>query len=875
MLKGYAQKEEEYCGKMLSEIDKIENLDYNTYIEDLKKTEDFFNFKVKLIQVVTSMQSQSKNLFRTCMAYDVDTTKVSLIRSRLETLYEKIVSLGLNKDIIYQIVNGDNIKPSDLVLLPFEIEETTPYYYKEINVLINLYAFYLKEYTNYYNKMKNKEVTDSELVAFIRELNSIPENYKGLANIVLGNEPTDEMSEDHQRYVDLKNYLSSKVSLSTKDIKASNYSGLKDEVLDVMFEAIKWCKKESLKAYYSDLKSKKQNDYDVYEKNYNVYTEILNFNNQIEIYHVQPVLMIYNRYEKSFLNGWDGNKLETGEDYLIAPQVGAGIKDNNNQFTGIVIGAAKSKTSGTTKTGLFGYHSGVQSIFLDAAKGSATFGESGKGQIIIDPSDGGKGKAIIKSSTYAEGLEGEGMIIDFTTPEIKFGSGNFKVSSAGHLTAKGGGSIAGWTINNNELTKKNLHLYASDSESKIYSNSHSTLDSKLEGFYLSSDGLSIGGKFSVNGSTGSLISKLGSIGGWTISDEELNNGDLHITSTNKDGKIYSNSHSTLDSKVNGFYLSSDGLSIGKNFSVSYTGHLTAKDLNVEGAKIGGWTIGESTISSNGVILNSEGSISVANGWSLDKNGNATFNNITCNSIWSFNSSSNWKFTNSALSLGSSTPSLNSDGVKVEKNGNTINLTIAGNIYAKNGYFKGIVYATSGEFIGSIKATSIDFEHIDGDKRYYLNMNQTTDHPNVSGLNIGWGGLVFGKSTFSGYGIRDLSNIGSGGAVLHFKPSLGTHGNVNFNYDYLYTESKMVFKDSSLLMIGSHEINDNQYLPDRNDNPSTGRPYTRTIQEYIRDFIQDSCYNGDSIPTSGSYISFKLPGTNTWYPCAMHKFGDNN
>lgn len=853
-LKDYAKKERNYYNQMFLEVDKIENFDYNNYIEKLKETEDFFNFKVQLIQAVTNMQLQGKRLFKTYTIYNVDTTKVSLINSRLETLLEKVVNLGLNNKIINQIIESGN--PSDLVLLPFEIKENTPYYYKEINALINVYAFYLNMYANYYNKMKNNEVTDSKLVAFIKELNDIPNNYKSLAEQSLVDNPTDEMTEDHQRYIDLRNYLLSKVALSTKDIKTSNYSGLKDEVLDVMFEAISWYKKETLEAYYSDLYNEKNNDYNTYEKNLNVYNRIKDFNDKERvIYHIQPILMIYNRYEKSFLNGWDGNKLETAEGYLIAPQVGAGKKDSKNTFTGIVIGTEKTKNN-TTKTGLFGYHQGAQSIFLDAAKGSATFGESTKSQIIIDPSNN---KAIIKSGNYIENKSG--MIIDFTEPEIKFGSGNFKVSSAGHLTAKGGGSIAGWTIGNETLTGGGTTL-----------NKNGTITC-----------------------ADLIANSSGSIGGWTISSSGLNKGGLYITSNSITGKIYSGDHNAFDSKEEGFYLSSNGLSIGKNFSVSETGHLIAKDLEVQGGKIGGWTIGKSTISSEGIILDSTGSIR-ANDWSLKSDGNATFNNITCNNIWSFGKDNNtWSndgfnfqngnignntVTTSGLSLKKGMVELGEavqggkNGISVKKENGTWKVKIAGDVYANDGYFKGEVYATSGTFKGEIEATSIDFKHIDGEKTYYLNMNQTTNHPNVSGLNIGWGGLVFGTNTFSGYGIRGLSNIGSGGANLFFKASLPEQSGIDFKYDYLYTESKMVFKDSSLLMIGTKSTSGGS-VPDKSNNPSTGRPYTRTIDQYVRNYIEDFCYQGKTYPKSGIYISFQPPGTNTWYPCAMHDYNQEN
>ena len=61
----------------------------------------------------------------------------------------------------------------------------------------------------------------------------------------------------------------------------------------------------------------------------------------------------------------------------MAPQVGAGEKDSNNRFTGILMGKTETYTGKAEKEkqiGLFGYSCGLQSIFLDAETGNATFG---------------------------------------------------------------------------------------------------------------------------------------------------------------------------------------------------------------------------------------------------------------------------------------------------------------------------------------------------------------------------------------------------------------------------------------------------------------------------------------------------------------------
>ena len=65
-----------------------------------------------------------------------------------------------------------------------------------------------------------------------------------------------------------------------------------------------------------------------------------------------------NRYGLASLNAWDGNSVQINEEggYILAPQIGAGVKDSNNNFTGVVMGAVKQNSStATTYNGLLGF----------------------------------------------------------------------------------------------------------------------------------------------------------------------------------------------------------------------------------------------------------------------------------------------------------------------------------------------------------------------------------------------------------------------------------------------------------------------------------------------------------------------------------------
>ena len=145
-----------------------------------------------------------------------------------------------------------------------------------------------------------------------------------------------------------------------------------------------------------------------------------------------PIDLYLNRYGKSLINGWDGNSISINNDegLILSPQVGAGKKENDNSFTGVFIGSVQEDANSDVETGLYAYSHGQRTIALNAEDGSAEFGTTGSGQIIIDPSTGA---AEIKSGNYVAGTSG--MKIDLSDPNIQWGNGNFSVDHDGKVTA--------------------------------------------------------------------------------------------------------------------------------------------------------------------------------------------------------------------------------------------------------------------------------------------------------------------------------------------------------------------------------------------------------------------------------------------------------
>lgn len=171
------------------------------------------------------------------------------------------------------------------------------------------------------------------------------------------------------------------------------------------------------------------------------------YQNNNGIIHI-PIHFYLNRYNFAHLNGWDGNSIQINEEdgYILAPQLGAGRKQNDNSFTGVLMGQVKNPMKNQSDVGLFGYASGERSFFVNSKNGSAIFGTSGNGQIIIDP---GSDNAMLYSHNFwrnynSDGLPNSysesnyadyGMLIDLTTPQIVFKNKMLHLTSDGAIYA--------------------------------------------------------------------------------------------------------------------------------------------------------------------------------------------------------------------------------------------------------------------------------------------------------------------------------------------------------------------------------------------------------------------------------------------------------
>lgn len=357
---------------------------------------------------------------------------------------------------------------------------------------------------------------------------------------------------------------------------------------------------------------------------------IKNKSNQIVAKIHIPIHLLLNKYGHAALNDWDGNHVsidKNGSGVILAPQVGAGQKETDNSFTGMLIGKVKEANHKNYYTGLHGYNHGIRTVFINSGNGSAIFGKQGIGQIIIDPvqEENKDPKALIYSSNYwknynEDGLprsynnsnvnkgeqdEETGMLIDLSTPEIKFANENFSVDKYGYITAKGGGHIAGWKIDNYKIHSDDGYTVGRTGMNSVYTvNGEGSLTEKVYtkgqvstkkaiAFWAGGTGSNIG-----QGYEKFMVSHDG-----YVKMEEASIGSKYSTpiyigkdANDNNSAIYSGSKNQLNGLAqNGFYLGTDGIGFGylttngtiySKFQVSQSGDVYAPSISIRVDNLG-------------------------------------------------------------------------------------------------------------------------------------------------------------------------------------------------------------------------------------------------------------------------------------------------
>ena len=139
------------------------------------------------------------------------------------------------------------------------------------------------------------------------------------------------------------------------------------------------------------------------------------------IYWAQPILIMQSKYDFAMLNEWDGSlTIDEENGKILSTMLGAGRKNEDNTFSGVLIGdiqGGSKLNEANTLTGVYGLHEGVVSYALKE-DGTATFGKPGNGQILIDGN-----KSTIQSASYNTSTQGTSIDLDEGIVDIKFDPG--------------------------------------------------------------------------------------------------------------------------------------------------------------------------------------------------------------------------------------------------------------------------------------------------------------------------------------------------------------------------------------------------------------------------------------------------------------------
>lgn len=316
-------------------------------------------------------------------------------------------------------------------------------------------------------------------------------------------------------------------------------------------------------------------------------------------YHAVLLIPVYgykNLFFNAGVNGWGGGEISIDEsnDIILSPQIAAGEKNDDNTFSGIMIGTEKNESKLNSKaTGLMGYYHGQRSIFLDADTGKAEFGIDEKSKIIIDPTNN---TAEIRGGDYQEakaGQPGSGMkIVLNDEPEIKFGNGCFSVNCEGALKSQSG-TIGGWTISESKLTSDRAGMASYKEGENEYAFWAGNKNPSKAPFRVDFDGYVIANN---------------------IEYESCDPEDPSIFIKIRQGRIFSHDHINYKSSSKGFYLGTEGFSFGNGteaeiFTVDPNGKVNIKDGYV----------GPQLVTTSALILREDGE-GKANFSDIDKDG---------------------------------------------------------------------------------------------------------------------------------------------------------------------------------------------------------------------------------------------------------------
>lgn len=340
----------------------------------------------------------------------------------------------------------------------------------------------------------------------------------------------------------------------------------------------------------------------------------------------QPILVYKDNYPSTTLNKWNGTDIlqNDEEGTIVANGIAAGKKENDNTFSGVMIGDWSNSdvdSALTTSTGVYGFnHGAISYAFKD--DGTAFIGKDGRGRITFNGSTG-----VIESAHYGV-TNGYGMRLDIdngalyikgdsntnnssvylsiTTPVEQSQKELIYISNNSYYLQSKDFSSINYTGTKIDLANGRLQGYNFNIQAQNANGGTITIDSTATSWPFVVEGRGYtnydygnnswnydynhdrpSGRFAINWD-GSIDASGGRFGGEINASGGTIHGTLNVYgSLNVSGSISSNNWGT--GSTSGYSLSGNKLT-ARDADISGT-------ITATGGKIGGWTIGNNSINS--------------------------------------------------------------------------------------------------------------------------------------------------------------------------------------------------------------------------------------------------------------------------------------
>ena len=320
-----------------------------------------------------------------------------------------------------------------------------------------------------------------------------------------------------------------------------------------------------------------------------------------EVVWTQPILIIKNKYASAMLNAWDGEMcIDQENGTIMSTMVGAGIKDVNNTFTGVLMGDVAAGVGFDERNhkgiGIYGFHQGAQSFGFNV-DGTAFIGKAGRGRICMD---GNKG--TIESGAYEQ--YSAGMQIDLDGRD-SYSAALFAYGSGGAFELNTDSNSALLEIRSTPDKDGNILFHIGKGDDKKFYIQSDNYDDSSKGTKIDL----YKGTIDIKHDSGSFLKMEGDGSPYL---------QIHDGSSGKD--IFYAGSSKYQLESTNFTSGSSGLFID----------LQKGEFEARKGIIGGWNIDANKIYAGNIELRAEGSMyggTESNPWYIDKSGNASFTTI--------------------------------------------------------------------------------------------------------------------------------------------------------------------------------------------------------------------------------------------------------